>query len=135
MPGCAAIGTNSSKKGFLMKSFPRDPKRRKEWTIRTKRANWNPTNYSRLCEVCFEIKFDLFLHFPFLLKKIHYVHSLVQVIGTKENFHYCSDHCFPVLFSFVGPFCSRNVGEDKGGWKQKTENERYSHYVCFFEEY
>jgi hypothetical protein len=32
MPGCAAVGcSNSAKKGFIMKKFPKDPARRKEW--------------------------------------------------------------------------------------------------------
>ncbi|KAJ8912419.1 hypothetical protein NQ315_006085, partial [Exocentrus adspersus] len=54
MPGCAAVNcTNSSKKGFLMKTFPRDPVRRKQWLIKTRRDNWIPTNTSCLCEVHF----------------------------------------------------------------------------------
>lgn len=52
MPSCAAVNcSNSAKKGFLMKAFPRDPLRRKEWMIHLKRDNWQPTDYSRLCEV------------------------------------------------------------------------------------
>ncbi|KAL1488867.1 hypothetical protein ABEB36_014662 [Hypothenemus hampei] len=55
MPSCAAIGcTNSSKKGFLMKRFSRDPKRRLEWTTQVNRINWEPTDFSVLCEVHFE---------------------------------------------------------------------------------
>jgi hypothetical protein len=52
MPGCAAVDcTNSSAKSFLMKHFPTDPKRKKDWLIHMKRANWNPTKYSCICEV------------------------------------------------------------------------------------
>lgn len=52
MPGCVAVGCfNSAKKGFLMKKFPKDPKRRKEWAIKTKRDKWVPTDSSVLCEV------------------------------------------------------------------------------------
>ncbi|XP_044745013.1 THAP domain-containing protein 5-like [Coccinella septempunctata] len=54
MPGCAVINCkNSAKKGFLMKHFPKDPSRRKQWIINMKRDNWNPTKYSCLCEVHF----------------------------------------------------------------------------------
>lgn len=52
MPGCAAINcSNSAKKGFLMKRFPRVPSIRKEWLIKTRRNHWTPTDYSCLCEV------------------------------------------------------------------------------------
>ncbi|KAJ4426849.1 hypothetical protein ANN_26648 [Periplaneta americana] len=54
MPGCAAVGcSNSAKKGMLMKRFPKDPARRKEWHIKMKRDKWKPTDYSYLCEVHF----------------------------------------------------------------------------------
>lgn len=52
MPGCAAVGcTNSAKKGFLMKRFPKDPQRRKAWAVKMRRDNWFPTDSSVLCEV------------------------------------------------------------------------------------
>ena len=52
MPACAAVNcTNSAKKGFLMKRFPRDPARRKVWLVRMKRDKWIPTDFSCLCEV------------------------------------------------------------------------------------
>jgi hypothetical protein len=52
MPGCTAENcSNSAKKGFLMKRFPRDPTERKEWVIKTKRDKWTPTDHSSLCEV------------------------------------------------------------------------------------
>lgn len=52
MPGCSAYGcSNSAAKGFLMKTFPRDPEKRKNWTVKVKRENWYPSNYSTLCEV------------------------------------------------------------------------------------
>ncbi|CAG9769575.1 unnamed protein product [Ceutorhynchus assimilis] len=55
MPGCAAVHcNNSAKKGFLMKRFPRDPERRKQWLVNTKRGNWTPTDYSFLCEIHFD---------------------------------------------------------------------------------
>uniref|UniRef100_A0A1Y1K4K4 THAP-type domain-containing protein n=1 Tax=Photinus pyralis TaxID=7054 RepID=A0A1Y1K4K4_PHOPY len=57
MGGCAAEGcSNSAKKGFLMKRFPRDPKRKQEWMewiIKMKKGNWQPTDAMRLCEVHF----------------------------------------------------------------------------------
>ncbi|KAF2894484.1 hypothetical protein ILUMI_11684 [Ignelater luminosus] len=55
MPGCSAFGcSNRSEHGYLMKAFPRDPIRRQQWAIQTKRANWTPTENSVLCEVHFE---------------------------------------------------------------------------------
>jgi hypothetical protein len=42
---------NSSEKNFLTKRFPRDKARRKEWLIKVKRDNWQPTDNSCLCEV------------------------------------------------------------------------------------
>lgn len=52
MVGCSAINcTNRSEQGFIMKVFPRNPERRKEWLIKAKRKNWSPTNHSKLCEV------------------------------------------------------------------------------------
>nr|CAI5846199.1 unnamed protein product [Callosobruchus analis] len=54
MPGCAAVNcSNSAKKGFILKRFPRDPVRRKEWLIKMRRDKWIPTDYSCLCEVHF----------------------------------------------------------------------------------
>nr|CAI5852610.1 unnamed protein product [Callosobruchus analis] len=54
MPGCAAVNcSNSAKKRFIMKHFPRDPVRRKEWLIKMRRDKWIPTDYSCLCEVHF----------------------------------------------------------------------------------
>lgn len=59
MPGCAAVNcSNSAKKGFLMKYFPKDPERRRQWLIKTRRDNWQPTDYSCLCEV----SMNIFLH-------------------------------------------------------------------------
>jgi hypothetical protein len=69
MPGCSAVGcSNSAKKGFLMKKFPKEPKRRAEWAIRTKRDKWVPTDSSVLCEVysnnivIYVIILDFFFH-------------------------------------------------------------------------
>ncbi|KAK9709025.1 THAP domain [Popillia japonica] len=54
MPGCAAVGCfNSSQKGFKMKRFPKDPERRKAWAANLHRKNWQPTDYSVLCETHF----------------------------------------------------------------------------------
>ncbi|CAG9768759.1 unnamed protein product [Ceutorhynchus assimilis] len=54
MPGCAAIGCpNSARKGFIMKRFPKDPKRRKQWADQLNRGKWSPTEWSALCEVHF----------------------------------------------------------------------------------
>lgn len=53
MPGCAAIGcSNSNKKGFLMKYFPKKPGRRKLWMSKMRRDNWVPTDYSCICKAC-----------------------------------------------------------------------------------
>ena len=41
--------------GFIMKVFPRDPKRRAEWAANVGRKNWSPTNSSVLCEVSFGV--------------------------------------------------------------------------------
>ncbi|XP_068086397.1 zinc finger protein 302-like [Anabrus simplex] len=55
MPGCCAFGcTNRPEKGFLMKVFPRDPVRRKQWAAMVKREGWSPTDASCLCEAHFE---------------------------------------------------------------------------------
>lgn len=52
MPSCVAVGCrNTSYKGYAMKSFPKEPKRRKDWADRVKRADWYPTDTSTLCEV------------------------------------------------------------------------------------
>ncbi|XP_011874574.1 PREDICTED: THAP domain-containing protein 2-like [Vollenhovia emeryi] len=54
MTGCTAPGcTNSDKKGFVMKIFPRDPTRRAQWAANVGREGWTPTDRSFLCEVHF----------------------------------------------------------------------------------
>ncbi|XP_011879478.1 PREDICTED: THAP domain-containing protein 5-like [Vollenhovia emeryi] len=54
MVGCAApFCNNSSVKGYTMKIFPRDVKRRAQWAANMNRVNWTPTNNSYLCEVHF----------------------------------------------------------------------------------
>nr|CAI5861834.1 unnamed protein product [Callosobruchus analis] len=54
MPCCAAVNcSNSSTKGFLMKHFPKDPERRRQWLIKTGRDNWIPTDHSCLCGIHF----------------------------------------------------------------------------------
>ncbi|XP_025073557.1 THAP domain-containing protein 2-like isoform X2 [Pogonomyrmex barbatus] len=55
MGGCSAPNcNNSSKKGYTMKVFPRDPERRAKWAANVGRQYWKPTNFSCLCEVHFE---------------------------------------------------------------------------------
>ncbi|KAK5646736.1 hypothetical protein RI129_005200 [Pyrocoelia pectoralis] len=55
MVGCSAYGCkNRSEQGFLMKVFPRDPERRKQWIAKVRRDDWTPTNKSNLCEIHFE---------------------------------------------------------------------------------
>lgn len=54
MPCCAAVNChNRSENGFRMFKYPAvsDPERRRTWISNTKRANWIPTESSRLCEV------------------------------------------------------------------------------------
>ncbi|XP_071565386.1 uncharacterized protein [Temnothorax nylanderi] len=54
MGGCAApFCNNSSKKGYHMKVFPRDPQRRALWERNVPRENWTATNNSSLCEMHF----------------------------------------------------------------------------------
>nr|CAI5828486.1 unnamed protein product [Callosobruchus analis] len=54
MPSCAAVHCrNLSEKGFLMKRSPRDPDRRKQWQIETRRNNWTPSDNAYLCEADF----------------------------------------------------------------------------------
>ncbi|EZA48314.1 hypothetical protein DMN91_008110 [Ooceraea biroi] len=54
MTGCSApFCNNSSKKGYVMKVFPRDAERRAIWAQNVDRADWEPTNNSCLCEVHF----------------------------------------------------------------------------------
>ncbi|XP_044749544.1 acyl-CoA:lysophosphatidylglycerol acyltransferase 1-like isoform X2 [Coccinella septempunctata] len=47
IPGYTAINcSNSAKKSFLIKHFPKDHLRRKQWMINMNRHNWRPTDYS-----------------------------------------------------------------------------------------
>lgn len=61
MVGCAAQDCrNSYEKGYLMRKFPSDPQRRKEWARNVARgSNWVPSKYASLCEV----KIDLFIFY------------------------------------------------------------------------
>lgn len=55
MVGCSAVGChNSTNDGFILKSFPRDPVRRRLWADQVGRKDWKPTNCTRICEVHFE---------------------------------------------------------------------------------
>lgn len=52
MGGCSAeFCNNSSSKGYIMKVFPRNSKRREIWAKSVSRKDWTPTNNSYLCEV------------------------------------------------------------------------------------
>ncbi|KAJ8918517.1 hypothetical protein NQ315_015224, partial [Exocentrus adspersus] len=94
MPSCDAVYcTHSLKKGFLMKRFPRDPSRRKEWLIRTKRDNWTPTNNSYLCEVHFA---------PNMWEKI-------REDGTRK----LKGNAIPTIFSFSVPPQSKLLSPKK----------------------
>lgn len=60
MGGCVApFCNNSSSKGYIMKTFPRNPVRRALWARNVPRQNWTPTNNSFLCEVSNNIYFSL----------------------------------------------------------------------------
>ncbi|XP_018405836.1 PREDICTED: uncharacterized protein LOC108782153 isoform X2 [Cyphomyrmex costatus] len=49
MPGCCVPGcTNSNRKGFLMRNFPSNPDRQKQWLASIDRPNWTPTMHSRV---------------------------------------------------------------------------------------
>lgn len=60
MPGCCAYGcSNRYEDGFKLYGFPSSKKptevsRRKRWLSNLKRDKWQPTDFSRLCEVHFE---------------------------------------------------------------------------------
>ncbi|KYQ53487.1 hypothetical protein ALC60_00013 [Trachymyrmex zeteki] len=55
MPGCCAKNCkNRSEHGFRMFLFPRDKKRRYLWA---EKCGKNPTQNSRLCEVCKSYRF------------------------------------------------------------------------------
>lgn len=51
MPGCADVNcSNSARKGFIMKHFPKDPERRRQWLIKTRRDNWQDFYVKKMCE-------------------------------------------------------------------------------------
>lgn len=53
MPGCCVPGcSNSTAKGFSMRSFPTDRERKALWITNIGIANWEPKTNSRICEVC-----------------------------------------------------------------------------------
>ena len=74
MPECAAVGcSNSTKKGFLMKKFLKDAKRRREWALKIKRDGWKPTDFVCLCEVSlYLVIIQLFEYYLFFLIHNHY---------------------------------------------------------------
>ncbi|GAB1869843.1 THAP domain-containing protein 11 [Camponotus japonicus] len=54
MPGCCVPGcSNSTAKGFSMRSFPVDPERKALWIANIGKPNWEPKSHSRICEVHF----------------------------------------------------------------------------------
>jgi len=64
MTGCTAPDcTNSDKKGFIMKIFPRDPVRRAQWAANIDRKDWISTDRSFLCEVCSELFIIMYRNF------------------------------------------------------------------------
>ncbi|XP_031157086.1 uncharacterized protein LOC116051016 isoform X1 [Sander lucioperca] len=55
MPYCCAFGCKERQgRGKRFHKFPREPKRRKVWELKVKRANWKANDYSILCEDHFE---------------------------------------------------------------------------------
>ncbi|KAF1377881.1 hypothetical protein PFLUV_G00205340 [Perca fluviatilis] len=55
MPYCCAFGCKERQgRGKRFHKFPRDPKKRKVWELKVKRANWRANDYSILCEDHFE---------------------------------------------------------------------------------
>ena len=51
MAGCAAFGcSNRSEQGYKLHRFPKDPVRRKKWSIKVKRDKWKPSSTTFLCE-------------------------------------------------------------------------------------
>ncbi|XP_066151777.1 THAP domain-containing protein 2-like isoform X2 [Euwallacea fornicatus] len=82
MGGCSALGCrNSSAKGFLMRKFPKDPKRRQQWIANTKRGNWIPSEGACLCEVHFA---------PEMWEK-------VRQDGSRK----LANHAIPTIFSYA----------------------------------
>ncbi|CAL1686606.1 unnamed protein product [Lasius platythorax] len=54
MPGCCVPGcSNSTAKGFSMRSFPADRERKALWIANIGTPNWEPKANSRICEVHF----------------------------------------------------------------------------------
>ncbi|XP_012057134.1 PREDICTED: protein PFC0760c-like [Atta cephalotes] len=54
MTGCCVPGcNNSNRKGFLMRNFPSNPDRKKQWIASIGRPNWTPSMHSRICEIHF----------------------------------------------------------------------------------
>ncbi|XP_070166724.1 THAP domain-containing protein 1-like [Polyergus mexicanus] len=54
MPGCCVPGcSNSTVKGFSMRSFPTDRERKALWITNIGIANWEPKTNSRICEIHF----------------------------------------------------------------------------------
>jgi hypothetical protein len=52
MPSCCVpTCKNSSAKGYLLKCFPKNDKRRTQWIKNINRSNWSPNHSHRVCEV------------------------------------------------------------------------------------
>ena len=83
---CAAFNCkNRAKNGYLVFPFPRNIVRRKEWARRCCRKGWQPTDYSKICEVRIEVVISaicavyyenlvlsLLLNLNVLLLKVHF---------------------------------------------------------------
>lgn len=52
MTGCCIFGCkNKSEEGYFMKRFPANKIMKKMWLQSIKRENWEPKQYSAICEV------------------------------------------------------------------------------------
>ncbi|XP_066246140.1 52 kDa repressor of the inhibitor of the protein kinase-like isoform X2 [Euwallacea similis] len=103
MGGCSALGCrNSSAKGFLMRKFPKDPKRRQQWITNTKRGNWIPSEGACLCEVHFA---------PEMWEK-------VRQDGSRK----LADHAIPTIFNYTHYTSSKKCRVMGGLTPQKQDS-------------
>lgn len=73
MPGCCVPGcSNSTAKGFSMRSFPTDPKRKALWIANINKSNWEPKTNSRICEVCKPILYFIVAYKMYLINYYFY---------------------------------------------------------------
>ncbi|XP_031330758.1 THAP domain-containing protein 1-like isoform X4 [Photinus pyralis] len=110
MVGCSAVGcTNRSEQGYVMKVFPRDPERRKQWVAKVRRKNWTPTNSTFLCETHFES--DMW--------------EKTRVDGKRKLRH----NAVPTLFSFV----KRKIKPPPATAPNDDLNENLSNFIAKLE--